>query len=100
MKNKVSNLKSKEYYREAESLQKGWGKTLKYIDVLKDKVNADDDVSLKDACYILYLDGWCSYYWEKFYSYSTSKKWTKRKMPWLAWNALFNKWYNTSKDKL
>ncbi len=89
---KKTNIKPKAFYREAESMQKGWGKYLRAIDKLKDDCDNQVDISLKSACWVLYGEGYCSSVWERFQKYCISKKWGKKTMPWEAWKGLFDKW--------
>jgi hypothetical protein len=88
MKKEMSNIKSKKFYQEAEDMEPGWGKYLRWIDVLKDKVDNQDNITLKEACWVLYGEGYNSSYWEMFYKHCTNKKWSKRKMPWDAWKGI------------
>lgn len=91
-----SNIKSKKYYAEGENLSEGWGHYMKSIDILKDKVQNQEDITLKDVCWILYGEGWCSSYWKGFETYCISKKYKNRKMMWECWKGLFDKWYKTT----
>lgn len=93
----MSNIKSKEFYSDAESMQKGWGKRLKSIDILKDRVEQKKDITLKDVCYILYGNGYGSHVWLGFQTYCKSKRWGKKQMPWEAWNGLFDTWVKEPK---
>lgn len=90
-----SNIQSEEFYQEAEDMQTGWGEYLRSIDELKDKVANKDDISLPDACWILYGDGHCSWTLGKFKEYCTSKKWEIKTMPWDAWNGIFKEFVKT-----
>ena len=85
----MSNIKSKKFYQEAEDMQDGWGKYLKKIDILKDKVDNKKDISLNEACWVLYGEGYVSSSWESFEKYCTKKKWHKKLMPWEAWEGLY-----------
>lgn len=87
-----TNIKSKKFYVEAEGMDKGWGKYLKSIDELKDRVEQQKDITLGDACWVLYGEGCCSSVWEDFADYCRSKRWGKKTMPWEAWQGLFQKW--------
>lgn len=89
-----SNIKSKEFYDEAESIEKGWGSYLRRIDELKDKVHNKLDISLKDSCWILYAEGYCSSIWESFFSFCENQRWSNRELPWEAWKGLFDEWYD------
>ena len=86
-----SHVKSKAFYKEAENMQTGWGRYLKKIDKLKDAVDNDSNITLDDACWILYGEGYTSLAWGKFRKFCVNKHWGKRKLPWVAWKALFDK---------
>lgn len=85
-----SNIKTKKFYAEAEEMSPGWGRYLKLIDKLKNDVDKKRDITLDNACWILYGEGHCSYVWEEFKKYCISKRWGKRKMPWEDWKGIFN----------
>ena len=87
-----SNVKSKKWYAEANMMSAGWGNYLKSIDELKDAVAKKVDITLNDACWVLYGEGHCSWTWEKFKKYCISKRWKNKRMPWEAWNGLFSDW--------
>ena len=91
----MSNIKSKRFYAEADEMSAGWGHYLKTIDKLKDAVQLGKDITLNEACWILYGEGHCSDTWEKFRAYCI-KRWKQKRMPWEAWNGIFNKWYETT----
>ena len=86
----MSNIKSKGFYTEAENMSPGWGEYMKAIDVLKNAANKHKDITLNDACWILYSKGHCSSVWVDFQEYCNKKRWGKRTMPWEAWQGLFN----------
>ena len=90
----MSNVKSKRFYAEADAMSPGWGKYLKCIDKLKDAVAKKVDISLDDACWVLYGEGHCSWTWGEFRKYAIKKKWKNKRMPWEAWNGLFADWIN------
>jgi hypothetical protein len=52
-------MKSEKFYKEAEGVAKDWGKTLKEIDVIKDKVNNGQPISLKDSMYVAWAEYKC-----------------------------------------
>jgi len=85
----MNNIKSKTFYKEAEDMSKGWGKYLRSIDKLKNKVDKKRSISLNEACWILYGEGYCSFYWRKFEEYCIKNKWGNKLMPWEAWQGLF-----------
>lgn len=87
-----TNIKSKSFYKEAENMQVGWGKYLKCIDELENKVDNHIEINLKEACWILYGEGHCSAIWEKFNDYCESRKLGRKKMIWECWNELFQQW--------
>ena len=91
-----TNVKSKRFYAEAEDMETGWGKYLKSIDKLKDAVQQQKDITLNDACWVLYGEGHCSSTWEAFRGHCIKKQWSQRKMPCEAWQGIFNSW-NISK---
>lgn len=87
----MTNIQSESFYQEANDMQEGWGETLRAIDVLKDKFENNENITLKEACYILWA--------EKFVNSSVYLKFQKameahkrRKMPWPAWNGMFEDW--------
>lgn len=88
----MSNIKSKKFYAEAENMESGWGKYLKSIDVLKDQVQQHKDITLKDACWVLYAEGHCYSVWEDFEKYCVKNRWKKKLMPWEAWHGIFEDW--------
>jgi len=92
IENMKSNIKSKEFYAEADQMSDGWGGYLKSIDTLKDDVHNKKDIVIDDACWILYAEGHCSSVWYKFKDYCIKNKWEKREMPWEAWKGLFHGW--------
>lgn len=92
MEKQMSNVKSKKFYAEADEMQQGWGKYLKSIDILKDSVDDKKDITLNDACWILYGEGHCSGTWESFKVECIRKGWKNKKMPWDAWKGIFDVW--------
>lgn len=85
-----SNVQSKAFYKEAEDMQDGWGRYLKSIDMLKDRVELHQNIRLNEACWILYGEGYCSFVWENFKKYCIKMKWNRKSMPWEAWKGLFD----------
>ena len=81
-------IQPKAFYAEAEEMQTGWGKYLRNIDILKDKVAQRKNITLREACWIMYGEGHTSSYWEAFKTYCEKMKWNRRKMPWEAWKGL------------
>lgn len=95
-----SNIKSKSYYDEAEGLSEGWGKTLRWIDGLKDKKNNNEEFTLKEFCYTLHGDRWCSHCWEAFKLYCEKDlKYGRKKLIYYCWTGLFDKWVKTIYDR-
>ena len=92
-KDMKNNIKSKEFYKEADSMKDGWGSYLLTIDKLKDKVENQKDICLNDACWILYGEGHCSSTWQKFQEYCCKTNLKTRKMTWKNWKVLFDEWY-------
>jgi len=92
--NKKSNVKNKEFYQEAEEMQDGWGKYLKSIDVLKDKIKNKKDITLRDFVYTLYGEGHCNDCREDFELYCKRKlKYVRKRMVYECWWGLFDKWF-------
>lgn len=87
-----NNIQSRSFYKEAENMQIGWGKYLKCIDELANKVDNQIEIGLKEACWVLYGEGHCSDVWTKFYDYCESKKLKRKKMIWECWDGLFRRW--------
>lgn len=85
-------MNNKKFYAEAERMEKGWGKYLHSIDELKDKVKDWQDITLKEACWILYADGYCSDCWLQFEYFCKQKGMSRKKMVWQAWEGIFNNW--------
>ena len=52
----MSNIKSNEFYEEADNMSPGWGKTLKEIDILKDKFDEKQPINIGEACFILWAE--------------------------------------------
>lgn len=90
-----TNIKSKKFYSEAEDMQKGWGKYLKSIDKLKDAVEHGKDISLNDFRWVLYGNGWCSLIGDNFAEHCQVNRWSRKKMPFSAWQGMFDGWYNS-----
>jgi hypothetical protein len=88
----MSNIKSKEFYQEAENTQKGWGHYLKAIDKLKDKVENQKNITLSQACWVLYGEGHCSFTWREFKTYARSLGLSRKRMIWECWKGLFDSW--------
>lgn len=87
----MSNIQSESFYQEANDMQDGWGDFLRSIDELKDKVECNEDITINDACYILWADKYvCSSIYLKFKDSVTA--YHGRKMPWPAWNGMFEDW--------
>jgi hypothetical protein len=63
---KKSNVKNKEFYQEAENMQTGWGRRLKSIDELKDKIKNKKDITLSDFVYTLYGEGHFRYLYSTY----------------------------------
>jgi hypothetical protein len=76
---KTTNIKSKKFYDEAENMQSGWGKYLKSIDILKDKVDNHVDITLNDFCWTLYGNGESYSTWESFKEYCINQLNYKKK---------------------
>lgn len=89
-----SNIKSKKFYKEAEDMEIGWGRYLRSIDELKDKVDKGENITLKEACWVLYGDGHCSKVWGDFSIYCKFKKMDRKKLVWQCWNGVFQDWVN------
>lgn len=100
MNTKTSYIKDESYYDEAESMQDGWGDTLHWIDVLKDKIQYKKEITLKEFCYSLYGDGWCSHAWDAFKMYCEQElKYSRKRLVYDAWKGVFDKWVNTEYDR-
>lgn len=92
--NKKSNVKNKEFYQEAEEIQDGWGRRLKSIDELKDKIKNKKDITLSDFVYTLYGEGHSSYCWEAFELHCKQElKYARKRMVYQCWWGLFDKWF-------
>lgn len=91
----MSNIKSKEFYDEAERMQKGWGHHLKSIDKLKDKVENQKPIRLSEACWILYAEGHCSHTWREFKAHAYTLGMARKRIPWECWQGLFDAWKET-----
>jgi hypothetical protein len=85
-------MKTEDYYEEAESMHKGWSEYLKIIDGLKDNVNNKEEITLKEACYILHGDMYPSFIWEKFKEYCEGIGLEHKRMIWECWKGLFELW--------
>jgi hypothetical protein len=92
----MSNIQSKEFYKEAEDMQKGWGKYLKAIDKLKDKVEFHKNLTLAEACWVLYGEGHCSATWREFKTHCRSLGLSRKRMIWEGWQGLFDAWIKTT----
>lgn len=96
---KKSNIESKAFYAEADDMQEGWGKYLRSIDVLKDKVQFNKEITLKEYCWTLYGDYYTSHCWGAFQKYGEKiLKLTKKKMIYDAWSGIFSKWHKELYD--
>lgn len=85
----MTNIQSKAFYKEAEDMQKGWGKRLRHIDELKDKVKDMRSIGLNDACYILYGEG---YDWAGFDKWAIKNEFSRKRMVWEGWKELFSRY--------
>ena len=88
----MSNIKSKEFYDEAENMQIGWGEYLKSIDELKDKVKYKKNITLREYRWILYGEYYPISIRDQFYEYCKSLNYTRKKMVYECWNGLFENW--------
>jgi hypothetical protein len=96
---KKSYIKDKSYYDEADSMQTGWGDTLRHIDELKDKIQYQIDITLDEFCYSLYGDGYCSHCWQAFKLYcKRTLKYDENRLIQDAWRGIFDKWITTEYD--
>lgn len=93
----MSHVKSKAFYDEAEAMEEGWGRYLKKIDILKDKVDDMEDITLNEACWVLYGERYLSQDWNNFSEFCLTKSWEKRVMPWESWKGLFDKFQSKQK---
>ena len=97
---KSSRIKDDSYYAEAESMQDGWGDTLRWVDVLKDKIQYNKNITLKEFCYSLYGDGHCSHCWDAFKMYCEQDlKYSRKRLLYDAWKGMFDKWVKTQYDR-
>jgi len=97
-KHDVSHVKDESYYQEAELMQKGWGKTLKCIDKIKDKVAFNKEMLYREFAFTLYGNCYCSHCIRHFEFYLKSKlkiNVDRKKMFHDAWSGIFKKWVTT-----
>ena len=90
-------MESEEFYAEAENMQIGWGKRLKLEHELYDRANTNQDITLKETCYML----WAQLLWnsDACIKFENSMEYLKdRKMPWPAWKGLFYDWLDKIKN--
>jgi hypothetical protein len=92
-----SHIKSKKFYQEAENIQKGWGRILKKMDILKDKVAANSPISIKDYCFTLYGDCYTSHCWERF-EYYYVKNFGDNPLSHKSFQKIFKEWVNSFYD--
>lgn len=91
MPKRKSRMQSKKFYQEANDMTTGWGDNLRKIDILGDKFDRGEDITLKEACFILWAEKCiCSNVYLKFEN--AMKKYNKRKLPWPAWYGMFEDW--------
>jgi hypothetical protein len=96
---KSSYIKDVSFYADAEDMQEGWGETLRNIDVLKDKIQYNQDVTLDEFCYSLYGDGYCSHCTKAFKLYiKREMNYDDRQLVYTGWNGIFKNWVNTEYD--
>jgi hypothetical protein len=93
----MSNIKTKRFYKEAEDMQDGWGKYLRYIDTLKDKAQNNDRMVLNDFCWTLYGDGHCSATWGDFKEYAQKTGLYRHRYN--KWLEIFDTWCVTYRLK-
>jgi hypothetical protein len=90
-----TNIKSKKFYAEAENMETGWGDHLKSIDKLKDKVEQGKDISLNEACWVLWAEvGCCSAVWQVFKEYCVKMRLRRKRVRWEIWYGIFCEWKN------
>jgi hypothetical protein len=84
-------MQSNSFYEEANDMSEGWGDTLRSIDVLRAKFDSNEDITIKDACFILWAEKCVdSHVYLKFKD--DMKSYKRRKMPWPAWYGMFEDW--------
>ena len=92
MKKIKTNIQSKKFYREANDMQDGWGDNLRSIDELKDKVDTNQDITISEACYVLWAER--SINSDLYLKFKDSLiAFHDRKMPYPAWNGMFEDWF-------
>lgn len=83
-------MQSKEFYQEANGMSPGWGNYLRKIDRLRERVDAGRDITVKEACWILYAESRAeSTEWLAFQTWTIRKKLSTRRFAWPIWLALF-----------
>lgn len=94
----MSNIQPENFYQEAENMQSGWGEYLRSIDELKDKVDCNEDITIHEACFVLWSERLVS-----SSIYLAFKKdmdsFAERKMPWPAWHGMFDDWSKRNENK-
>ena len=71
-KHTMTNLQSEQFYKEANDMQPGWGDYLKRIDELKNKFDACSQLTIDEACWILWAEKYVP-----SQSYLAFKQWVK-----------------------
>ena len=86
----MTHIQSKKFYKDANSMQKGWGDYLLWIDRLKDKKQYNGMFTTRQFCWTLYGDGHCSQVWLSFQQEFLKKG--IKVLRYKKWEQLFNDW--------
>lgn len=84
-------MESEEYYAEADEMSPGWGKYLRSIDLLREKYDADAELSLNEACWILWAQEFVPS--GRYLAWKASvDKYKNHELPWAAWLGMYREW--------
>jgi hypothetical protein len=87
-----NHIEKETFYQEANDMSPGWGKYLKKIDILKNKVEKGDFLVVKEFCYILWAERFVNSDVYLKFKRHVNRKYPKLKMPLPAWYGLWESW--------